>query len=216
MRYFDHDTTAMKDELIQALRLECGGSAVDAYWAILELIYRDETDLVLSENRSLTKSVTHWLCIDWETLKTYFSTMQKVGLISVVENENGEFVLHSDRAEKNIKVYQKRLETARENGAKGGRKPKPNQKQTKPKPKPNQTLTHPKAKEKEKEKVLVTHKGLPNTSASDGAAVEESTPPSAPKCLICGTELNSTGMSDPEYWWCDGCKDFYPKWKAAS
>jgi len=214
MKYFDHDTTALKDESIQALRLECGGAAVDAYWSILECIYSEETDLVLGENQTLTKSVSHWLCIDWETLKTYFSTMQKVGLISVVENDDGTFSLHSERASKNIEAYRKRIETARQNGSKGGRKPKANRKRTKGKPNPNQSLTKPKTKEKEKEKYLDTHKEYLNTYADGGADVDESTPPTAARCLLCGADLEPTGISESEYWWCPQCRDTYPRGKA--
>lgn len=143
MKYFDHDTDACKDELVQALRLECGGAAVDAYWTILETIYREETDLVLGENQPLTKSVTHWLCTDWETLKTQFCAMSEIGLIDVSENSDGTYTLHSERAAENIEAYTNRVETARENGRKGGRKPKRNRKQTKSEPNPNPTLTQP-------------------------------------------------------------------------
>ena len=209
MKYFDHDTDACKDELVQALRIECGGAAVDAYWAILEMIYRDETDLVLEKNQPLTKSVTHWLCIDWETLKTYFSTMHEIGLFNVSENSDGAFVIHSERASENIAKYQKRLEAARENGKKGGRKPKANRTKTKAKANPNQTLTQPKTKEKEKEKLLVTHKGLPNNCASDGAAVAGATPPAAedetriPICPLCQSPVRFDAKSTA--WKCPTC-----------
>lgn len=211
MRYFDHDTTAMKDELVQALRLECGGAAVDAYWAILECIYRDETDLVLGENQPLTKSVTHWLCIDWETLKRYFSTMREVGLIDVVENGDGTYTLHSERARQNIEAYQKRLETARQNGKKGGRKPNANRTQTKSKPNPNPTLTKPKTKEKEKEKVLDTHKGYPNTYAEHGADAGEPAPRSARRCPKCLSDMNPTNAYESgtrrRIWRCVQCDE---------
>ena len=75
MRYFDHDVTASDDDRIMALRLECGGAAVDAYWAVLELIYRTETPLVFSENRPETKSLCHRLCTDAETLGSWLSSM---------------------------------------------------------------------------------------------------------------------------------------------
>lgn len=184
MKYFDHDTDACKDELIQALRIECGGAAVDAYWCILELMYKEETDLVFFENQPLTKSVTHWLCIDWKTFETYFSAMRDIGLIDVSKDDDGAYTLHSERAAKNIGEYRKRIETARQNGAKGGRKPRPNQRLTKGKPKPNRSLTQPKAKEKEKEKVLDTHKGYPNTYAEGAADAVETAPPSCPQCRI--------------------------------
>ena len=61
MRYFDHDTDATKDELIQALRLECGGAAVDVYWCILENIYREETDWVPSRYQAGSALALHRL-----------------------------------------------------------------------------------------------------------------------------------------------------------
>lgn len=209
MKYFDHDTTAMRDELVQALRLECGGAAVDAYWAILEQIYLEETDLVLGKNQPLTKSVTHWLCIDWETLETYFSTMHEIGLINVSENSDGTYTLHSERASENIAAYQKRLETARQNGRKGGRKPKANRTQTKAKANPNQTLTQPKTKEKEK--LLDTHKGYPNNVASRGAVAGKPAPPAAIKCPVCGVDMERTNSSVPgtsrRIWRCPLCNE---------
>ena len=122
MKYFDHDTDATKDELIQALRLECGGAAVDVYWAVLEAIYREETDLVLSANRPETKALTHWLAIGFDTLESYIGTMGAIGLLRVEKSDAGEYTVHSERAAYNISKYQARAETARQNGAKGGRK----------------------------------------------------------------------------------------------
>lgn len=209
MKYFDHDTDACKDELIQALRLECGGAAVDSYWAVLELIYREETDLVLGENQPLTKSVTHWLCTDWETLKRQFSTMAEIGLIDISENPDGMFTLHSERASENIEAYRLKSETARQNGRKGGRKAKANRKLTERKPKVNPTLTKPLAKEKEKERVLDNHKGYPNTPPEGGADAEGSAPPPdesrVPSCPLCSKRLRF----DPSAlsWTCDLCGD---------
>ena len=193
MKYFDHDTDACKDELIQALRLERGGAAVDAYWAVLEMIYRDETDLVLGKNQPLTKSVTHWLCTDWETLEGHLRAMSEIGLMDVSENADGTLSMHSERARRNIESYKARVEAARQNGKKGGRKPKSNRSQTKAKPNPNPTLTKPKTKEKEKEKVLDSYNSYPNTSASGGADADDSAPPSAdsrvPCCPLCGSSV---------------------------
>ena len=191
MKYFDHDTDACKDELVQALRLECGGAAVDAYWTVLECIYRDETDLVLGENLPGTKSVTHWLCIGWDELKRYFEAMRDVGLITVTENSDGTYTLHSERAQANIEAYQKKRETARENGKKGGRKPKANRRKTKSVKSANPDPAQPETKEKEKEKLLESHKGFPNNDASCGADADRSAPPAAkddtsvPVCPVC-------------------------------
>lgn len=141
MRYFDHDTGAHKDELIQALRLVGGGEAVDAYWTVIELIYQNETNLVLGRNLAETKTVTHWLCIDWETLKKHIETMSEVGLVNVVfDEENDEVTVESERASETINRYRQKVETAVENGKKGGRpKGSKNQRKTnrKPSSKPN-------------------------------------------------------------------------------
>lgn len=73
-----------------------------------------------------------------------------------------------------------------------------------------------KRKKEGKKEVVVLQQQLPKESASCVAAIEEPSPHSAPKCLLCGTELECTGMADPEYWWCQSCKDFFPEWKVAS
>ena len=50
MKYFDHDVEAYKDDKIVLLRRECGGAAIDAYWTLLELIYREETEIKPTDN----------------------------------------------------------------------------------------------------------------------------------------------------------------------
>lgn len=172
MRYFDHDTDAAKDELIQALRLECGGAAVDVYWTILEQIYMNETDLVLSANRPETKSVLHWLCTDWNTLETVIKATQQIGLFVVTENGEGEYTVHSERAQRNIDAYHLKQETARQNGKKGGRKPKANQSLTGLVSERNQSLTNVQAKEKEKEKENIKEE-LPKGSSKKSARFEK-------------------------------------------
>ena len=69
MEYFNHDSAAGGDDKIIALRLECGGAAVDAYWVVLEQIYRDETALDIFGNQHVLRSVCHRLATDAETLK---------------------------------------------------------------------------------------------------------------------------------------------------
>lgn len=120
MLYFDHDTSAGADDKIVALRLECGGAAVDAYWALIEQIYRDETDLDIFGNQHVTKSVSHRLCTDENTLLAYISAMLDIGLLDK-DDESGK--IYSQRARDNIEKYRAKKETARQNGAKGGRKP---------------------------------------------------------------------------------------------
>lgn len=121
MRYFDHDTDASNDEKIQALRLEHGGAAVDAYWTIVEQIYREEAPLVFFGNRLGTNSLSHRLCIDVETLQKWVLTMVELGLIERCGDDGN--TLFSERMGESIERYRKKSETARENGKKGGRKP---------------------------------------------------------------------------------------------
>lgn len=220
MRYFDHDTSASDDDKIMALRIECGGAAVDAYWAVLELMYRDETDLVFGRNRVGTKALYHRLCVGFDDLSEWLSAMERVGLLRIVENaettvadgDDRAVTYSSDRATANIDAYSAKRETARENGKRGGRKPKPNRvgskSVSKTKPKPNRDETEGKAKEKEKEKSLVTHKGLPNDYATGAAAAAGAAPPAA-FCPLCDApcfKQTNTGRFE-----CPSCHDTWSK-----
>ena len=49
MKYFDDYVEAYKDDKIVLLRPACGGAAIDAYWTLLELIYREETEIKPTE-----------------------------------------------------------------------------------------------------------------------------------------------------------------------
>ena len=58
MKYFDHDVESYKDDKIMLLRHAHGSEAIDAYWAIVEQIYRDEEAFSDSQpiaSESLTK-----------------------------------------------------------------------------------------------------------------------------------------------------------------
>ena len=215
MRYFDHDTRASDDDAILALRLEHGGAAVDCYWTLLEKIYRDEAPLNLfgssGETNMETKSVTHRLCIDEKTLKTYVSTMLQLGLFERdVEN------LISRRAMQNIEAYHAKQETARQNGKKGGRKPTR-------KPKANQvgssekTNSQPRPLQEKKRKDIGSNYKLEPISidAVSGADADKPAPLTA-HCMLCESELTKTGMEDPEYWFCDECRTFFPKLKVSA
>lgn len=72
---------------------------------------------------------------------------------------------------------------------------------------------------KEEEK-KADRSSLEKNSYSAGAAcsadVEGSTPHSAPKCQLCGSDLERTGMPDPDYWWCPHCKDSYAREKVVT
>ena len=161
MLYFDHDTSAGDDDKIVVLRDEHGGAAVDAYWTVLERIYREETDLVFGKNQVQTKALTRRLGLGFDELQTFVNAFFDIGLFDDAatdeQHAEGICVLHSKRASENIAAYNERKETARKNGSKGGRKPKANRTLTKSvsdrKPTANQDLTQPKAnKRKVKEK----------------------------------------------------------------
>ena len=213
MLWFNHDTDAYYDKRIQALRIEHGGVAVDAYYAIIEEIYRKETALVLGENLSETKSVTYRLCTDWETLKGWFSTMGEIGLLTVEsDDENKVYHLHSKRAAETIGEYQRRSETARENGKKGGR-PKGSKTQRKPKKTESVNLANtekPSAKLSTSRSVLDSHKGYPNTHAEHGADAGKPAPRSARSCAKCGGEMRPTNTfasgTRKRYWRCEECQ----------
>lgn len=179
MKYFDHDVDAHKDDKIILLRKIHGGAAVDAYWTILEIIYRDETnlktDIKPNDNQAETKlkpngltAISFFLQVDENTLKTWIETMCELGLFSKKEGSNGHITIASSRATANINTYKARCETNRENGSKGGRpkktagqsvgktKSKPNGKRTeselKPTENPAESDLKPNRVDKEKEK----------------------------------------------------------------
>ena len=211
MKYFDHDSTAGNDDKIVSLRLMHGGAAVDAYWCILEELYRCETEFKTEKNQAGFLSLSHRLCIDVEELSTFVSAMVDVGLLEASDDGNAVF---SERAKANIETYHKRQETARENGKKGGRKPKANRRKTNPdtKGKPQASRGPARPETKEKEKLLDTHKGYPNNYASGGAAAAGAAPPAAkahgkPPCPLCKAPLfrnSQTGKYD-----CPVCLDSF-------
>lgn len=189
MEYFNHDTMAGGDDKIIALRLECGGAAVDAYWVILEQLYRDETPLVLLGNQHVTRSVCHRLATDEKTLETWISTMLEIGLLEIaVENSNA---VHSPRATKNIEEYRKKAETARQNGKKGGRKPKEKPKANRRgNPDVTDAETQSQANKIKENKSIDTHKGYQILTATGVAAAVETAPPAAvSKCPLCDEKL---------------------------
>lgn len=215
MKYFDHDTTASGDDKIVSLRLECGGAAVDAYWVILEQLYRDETPLDIFGNQHLTRSVCHRLVTDAETLKTYVFAMVEIGLLNFTDENKRE--IYSPRASKNIKAYTEKCETARQNGKKGGRKPKekPNANQG-----GNQTLTDcvtkAKANKRKEKKDIGTHKEylISSNDASGDAAADKPAPPSAkPFCPMCDVPLWKNTQTGK--YRCGTCFDEYAEDKAA-
>lgn len=163
MRYFDHDTTASADDKIIALRMMHGSQAVDCYWALLEKIYADEAPLNLSETNAETQSVCFRLGVGYEDLKRYVSYMIEIDLLEATDDAD---TVTSARAMQKIADYREKCETARQNGKKGGRKPrrKPtaNRVGTNPKPSGNQD-----AKLIEEKRVVGLDK--PNQTTTAGA-----------------------------------------------
>lgn len=207
VQYFEHDTMAGGDDKIIALRLEHGGAAVDAYWTILEQIYRDESALVLFGNRHANRTLAHRLSTDEETLEKWVSTMVEVGLLE--QDESDPNALISRRAAENIAKYREKCETARQNGKKGGRKPsaKPTGNQG-----ANRTLTERQANKRKENKGIGSHKENQIPTASDGAAAVETAPPQriadSPHCPLCDAKLyknTQTGRLT-----CPACCETFP------
>lgn len=204
MLYFNHDTSASNDERISQLRLIHGGAAVDAYWYIVERVYKDEKPLVLFDNPAETKLVSYRLCVGFEVLETWVSTMIEIGLL---KNEKG---LTSDRIEANLKAYKLKSETAKTNGKKGGRPRKTQGKNhlgsssvsvgfSENNPANNQNVTQQepsekliKSKSKSKDIGFSPKEEKPNIFAREGAAGGEAAAlnaqqGTAPHCAKCGS-----------------------------
>ena len=122
MKYFDHDTEAHKDDKIMLLRREFGGAAVDAYWTLLEVIYRNESELKPKENPFGFLSVSMFLLVDEKQLLEWVEGMAKYGLLEVSKDADGNIAaISSERALDSIARYKSRSKTNSENGGKGGR-----------------------------------------------------------------------------------------------
>lgn len=207
MDYFPHDTKAMSDDKLLALRIRDGLEAVACYWVILEKIYADEQPCDLSGSNVEATSVLLRLGVGPDVLKTYVSDMVKIGLLEC-DVENPMKVM-SMRAEEQIKVLEKKRETARQNGKSRKAKPK-SQKDGK------QRRTDVGPNEEPKLAAYKTLNGIgsykkepiPVDSTSDGAVAGEPAPPSVPKCPLCGCDLKTTGMAN-EPWWCDNCSNSF-------
>lgn len=190
MKYFDHDTNAMNDDRIVALRIECGIEAVYCYWGILEKMYADEAPVRIAENDPETKALSYRLAVAYQTLSEYCKAMEAVGLL---EFSTEDETYTSARAMENIRAYRERCEKARLSGQKGGRKA--NAKHSLSKRQANAKLR--------KEKKVVDTYTVSTTTVADGADADKSAPP-APECPLCGTELQATGIAS-EPWWCNNC-----------
>lgn len=173
MDWFKHDTDAASDPKIDALRVLYKGGAVDCYNVILETIYRDEQPYDLLGNQSALRALAHKLLTTVGTVSKWVDGMVDLGLFHiVVENEEHGKGLWSDRCEREIAKYRLKSEIARQNGKKGGRKPKGNQSATDSQSGCKAIRIDKNRKEKEKEK----------ERQSVGAAAAVAAPPSCPAC----------------------------------
>lgn len=119
MKYFDHDVESYKDDKIMLLRHAHGSEAVDAYWAIVEQIYRDEE--AFSDSQQIaSESLAFVIGITTEKLAECISGMLEYGLL--VRDEDGD--LMSPRAADKIEGYQERCAANAENAKKPRRKRK--------------------------------------------------------------------------------------------
>ena len=188
MKYFEHDVEAHKDEKIVLLRREFGGAAVDAYWTLLEVIYREESELKPKQNPFGFQSVSFFLQVPEEQLAEWVGGMVKYGLLDADTDEQGAYVsIMSPRASENIGRYVSRSRTNAENGSKGGRPRKSagrdgrgetaktetkangkrNESEAESETKATAKQTKPKWIEKEKEKEKEKERGIPPKPPAD-------------------------------------------------
>lgn len=205
MRYFDHDTTASTDPGIMSLRLLAGGAAVDAYWYMVELMYREETNCFAFANQLGLPLVSHMLNTDEKTLESYVSAMCDVGLFERVESD--VLTVRSERVGENVAAYEEKRETARRNGKSGGRKPtrKPSGNQAGSKSETKSVSNEkPDAKLRKEKKGFGLDKpnqtlGVPPAAAAAGAAPdgpqEEPKWSSGPRCECGGVFVPGKGGS---------------------
>jgi hypothetical protein len=208
MDYFPHDSHAMSDDKLLALRIDKGLGAVAVYWCLLEKIYGDERPFDVSETNVEARSVLLRLGVGFDVLSEYVSHMCEIGLLER-DPENPNLVT-SKRAVEHIEELNRKREIARQNGKNGGRKPKA-------KRSGNQRKTNVGSKEKPKSGDIKTLNviGLDKlnqiTEASDGAAAAGAAPPSAPDdskvpvCPLCSKPVRF----DPRTmsWKCGMCGD---------
>lgn len=182
MKYFDHDVEAYKDDKLVLLRRDYSGAAVDAYYALIEWIYREETEIKPNDNPVGFASVCFFLQVSEDQLNEWIEGMVKYGLL--IQTEGGG--LTSQRAAENIDGYKSRCASNKANGGKGGRprktpvqterkteeKPKENPLETQPEP--NENRTEPSRGENEKEKEKEKEKDIyPQTPAADQFDLDE-------------------------------------------
>ena len=190
MLYFRHDIGASSDEKIMKLRLLHGGAAVDAYWYIIERLYKEETKLDLLGNPAETQLVSFWLNVGSDELTRWVSSMVELGLLT---NDGG---LWSKRVQVSLGFYRDRAQVSRENGKKGGRPPKQNPAGTQKKPTRflEETQTEPREKPIKRKRKSNLGFDKQNLNTLDGDSVEAESRQSeaeeeeytTPHCSFCG------------------------------
>ena len=103
MQYFNHDTDASFDSKISALRFFHGGAAVDAYWCLIECIYKDEKPFETTDFNAASLAMK--LNASLADIQKWIDGIIEVGLLS-----QGDDGLTSDRIEKNICSYKQKKE----------------------------------------------------------------------------------------------------------
>ena len=190
MLYFDHDTGASGDDKINALRVMHGGAAVDAYWFLVERIYREERPLCI-RNAGVMHGFAHSLCTDLDTLSAWIDGMAQLELLS----EDGDGNIMSKRAEGHIEAFRSKSRNASQ--AAKTRWEKANAEGSESKR--NASAKRPQSQEKKrKEKVGSAPKGsTTKPGVSDGAAAADAAPTSTPppRCPECGglTKIDVAG-----------------------
>ena len=91
-----------------------GHGAVDCYWTLAELIYRDEKPL--PDTRYALGALAQSIGANFEEVEEWVEGMVDIGLVS--RTDEG---IISERMEKNIAGYKARVEKLRENGKAGGK-----------------------------------------------------------------------------------------------
>lgn len=215
MKYFDHDTDAWKDEKVAELCFDNGLEAYGMYWVVLELIYAEGGAVNMAKGEPIAKAVARWFGMKPERVEYLVEVMCKVKLLKKLRGKKGSLNVTSERAEDNIARYAERCETARKNGAKGGRKPTKNQVGSDT---DNQVgldaetdlLTKGQAN-KRKEKVLVRDKPLPNTYGESAAAqggatdIADDSTCQLPACRKCGSRVEASARLGKFSWVCPSC-----------
>lgn len=204
MQYFDHATDAATDPKIMQLRLECGGSAVDAYWYLVEQMHRDERSLCV-RNASVMRVHCHTLNTDEKTFETWVSAMLEIGLLAY--SEDGESVV-SNRAMENVERYQAKQEKA-SSAAKsrwGNADAKQTHKRTQYK---RNADAMPTKQNKTKDSNAIN--GITNPAQSGVAAAASAAPPARAVCPMCEVPLWRNTQTGRYH--CDACHDNWEEGK---